>query len=317
MPSRRYLLGRSTSGFSLIEMLVTVGIISILLASAIGVYVWAPEKARRSKMVAEMEVFHKAAIRYHAKFSGWPRKLNDLNGLGVLRIPRDPWGGKYRLEEEYYITCRPPSGDPYRIPLCPRIFYNFTGGFYWEPVLVNPQQVKEEAIKKAISPINARVRLRCWPRPDIDLEEFRINSGGLSIIPHSVPSNIVFFGRPTDGLYDSTSSQIVYDDDFNEYAVRTGYKFLLCQSAIYNIYFYDFGNTDGDIDLDRKPEVRVAYEEDNMVVYDINEEVDGIDKDYLESRIQSDIKSGMIWYNLQDVMILWNPDYHCRWSVSH
>lgn len=307
-------------GFSLIEMLVTVGIISILIASVIGVYVWAPEKARHSKMVTEMEVFHKAAIRYHAKFSGWPRKLSDLNGLGVLRIPRDPWGGEYRLEEKYYITCRPPGGEVYRVPLCPKIMYNMLCGMNWEIIPVDIEEIKKTKEWKLKIPIETKVRLKLWPSGNVN--EYRLfgdelDTGHITTVIHDRPDNLFFYGRPTDGVYDPVTSRVILDDEVLEYSTRADAKAIMCRSHYFRIYFYHFGNTDGDVDLDRLPEIKIAYEGDNMVVYDLDEDVDGVDWDFWEKQIQGYKSRGIIWWYPSEILFTWNPDYHCRWSVSH
>lgn len=313
-------------GFSLIEMLVTVGIISILVASAVGYYVWAPEKTRRTKMVAEINLFHEAALRYYAKFSGWPRKLSDLNGLGVLRIPRDPWGGEYKLEEEYYITCRPPSGGAYRIPLCPKILYSMHSSCWFNIVPVNKKEIDEKA-KGRKQPFEIKVRLKMWPRVDDDVIEYRsLSSEDIDAIYHKPPpkDKLIYYGRPVDGMYDPISAKVIwfekklrifYDDDLYDYAYVTAYKFTLCESKILRTYYYHFGNKDGDVDMDRKAEVKITYEGDAMIVYDLDEDVGGVNKEYIEMKVQEDKKK--IWYHLgtNDFICFWDPNYYCRWSV--
>jgi len=294
-----------------------MGIISILIGSALGYYVWAPEKARRAKMVHEMDVFHKAALRYYAKTSGWPKRMSDLIGLGVLKMPPDPWGGEYRIEEEYYITCRPPNGDPYRVPFCPKILYKILGDFWLSAVVYNRREVDEKMAKGTTSLIKARVRLEIFPVEGSTFIEYKTYDDSVSVVTHPAPSNMIFFGTITDGFVDPETGLIVDDDAMMDYIIRTGYKFLLNQSGILYTYFYEFGKTDGDVDLDRKQEFRIAYDEDRMEIFDINEDVDGIDKDYLEDLIEKSKKRRGILYNMNGVMMLWNPDYHCRWSVTN
>lgn len=264
--------------------------------------------------------------------------MSDLIGLGVLKIPQDPWGGEYRIEEEYYLTCRPPNGDPYQVSFCPKILYNITGSTWMLPVLYNRREVLEKAAWSSESLIEARVRIKLWPIEGSTVREYKLFGDSLSTVRHPAPSNMVYYGTIVDGLYDKTTGWIVDDDAMMEHIIRAGYKFNMCQSKIYYTYLYEFGKTDGDVDMDRKQEFRIAYEKNydfntdmhmitqeirtakedvNMVIYDIDEDVDGIDEDYLDRLVEKGKKRKGISYNMYGMMMLWDPDYHCRWSVTN
>lgn len=59
-------------GFTLVELLVTVGIIGILSTIAIGRFRSAQSRARAARIVADFNVVQQAALAYYSDNEGWP-----------------------------------------------------------------------------------------------------------------------------------------------------------------------------------------------------------------------------------------------------
>lgn len=63
---------RVESGFTLVEILIVVGIIALLAASALPVYKNALAKAHRTALVSEMNTLYKAFLSYHFDHNKFP-----------------------------------------------------------------------------------------------------------------------------------------------------------------------------------------------------------------------------------------------------
>ncbi len=84
MPMRR-------SGFTLIEMLVTMAIIATLLSIAAPRYFASMERAKDATLHADLRVMREALDKFHADTGAWPKQLDDLVTARYLRsIPVDP-----------------------------------------------------------------------------------------------------------------------------------------------------------------------------------------------------------------------------------
>ena len=94
------------SGFTLIEMMLVVIIISILAAMLIPRLAGRAEKARRAVAKAEIESNIPTALDlYEMDVGAYPEKLEDLlteppesegwDGPYLKKIPEDPWGRPY------------------------------------------------------------------------------------------------------------------------------------------------------------------------------------------------------------------------------
>ncbi|HUT83242.1 MAG TPA: prepilin-type N-terminal cleavage/methylation domain-containing protein [Thermodesulfobacteriota bacterium] len=80
------------SGFTLLELLVVVGITSTLSAIAIPSYQSYIEKARITKAIAEIYILDKEIFAYEMTNKELPDTLGDI-GRGNLK---DPWGHPYQ-----------------------------------------------------------------------------------------------------------------------------------------------------------------------------------------------------------------------------
>lgn len=91
---------KSTSGFTLFELLVSISIIAILTAIASTSFSGAQKKARDARRISDMNLLQKAAEQYYS-FSNYSYpastgKWTATNGQVVLEVfPNDPKGVGY------------------------------------------------------------------------------------------------------------------------------------------------------------------------------------------------------------------------------
>jgi len=82
----------SYGGFSLIELLIVIGILGTLAGIAIPVYSYYVDKARITEAIAEIRIMEKEILAYQMKHETLPNDLTDI-GRGNLE---DPWGNPYQ-----------------------------------------------------------------------------------------------------------------------------------------------------------------------------------------------------------------------------
>lgn len=103
--------GNRVAGFTLIELVLVVGIIGVLAGIAIPKYLEYVEKARVSRTIAEL---HNIALTIESLVTEGRGLPDDLTGLGLLSTA-DPWGSEY-----YYLRIAgnlPPSMTQTSSPL--------------------------------------------------------------------------------------------------------------------------------------------------------------------------------------------------------
>jgi prepilin-type N-terminal cleavage/methylation domain-containing protein len=113
---------RSDKGFTLVEMLVVVGMLGILMATAATGVARAKGQARMAKAQTEVRQLIGAWLAYEAAYDGWPANLpaggseieathsllKELLGEGENKVVflnaqmingafRDPWGSPYKI----------------------------------------------------------------------------------------------------------------------------------------------------------------------------------------------------------------------------
>lgn len=79
-------------GFTIVELILAIAIISILSAIALPAYSSYREKARLARCIAEIRTIELEIRNYYATNSRYP---DDLTGLGHPPL-NDPWGNPYQ-----------------------------------------------------------------------------------------------------------------------------------------------------------------------------------------------------------------------------
>ncbi|MFA5535587.1 MAG: prepilin-type N-terminal cleavage/methylation domain-containing protein [Bacillota bacterium] len=106
---------KNKKGFTLVELMVVVGIIGVLVAIAIPVYNNATEKAANVANDANIRTIKGAISLYEATEGTLPGKGTDFYGLVpkyLMEEPKNPYGSDD--EREYVIT---KDGDNYKVTL--------------------------------------------------------------------------------------------------------------------------------------------------------------------------------------------------------
>lgn len=95
----------SSGGFTLIEVLAVVGILSILVAIALANLGPALERARIGKAIADISTINKAIQSYRAGSGGdLPANMNAMIPRFIGAVMNDPWGYPYVYNNFDYIT---------------------------------------------------------------------------------------------------------------------------------------------------------------------------------------------------------------------
>lgn len=103
----RLLLNRK--GFTLIELMIVLMIISILASIAVPNYRSSLIRAREAVLADTLSQFRKTIDDYYADKGKYPDSLNDLVSGGYLRsLPKDPFTGS----SETWVTVAPPELTP-------------------------------------------------------------------------------------------------------------------------------------------------------------------------------------------------------------
>lgn len=104
-------------GFTIIELLVTLGIIGTVLGAAAPVYVSKINTAHARKAGLEMLEIQQAARNYFQDHYSWPASAQALKDGGYLRsdwINSDPWGHPYEISNSGYTFTVSAAGIPER-----------------------------------------------------------------------------------------------------------------------------------------------------------------------------------------------------------
>jgi len=118
---------RKNKGFSLLELLVVIGIISILLAIAASSYSTAQKKTRDTRRAADLKTIQQAAEQYYSICSfEYPNFASGVNSeiscgttviLPTEKLPFDPATGEtYKCfgtcNEDQFTLCATPEIEP-------------------------------------------------------------------------------------------------------------------------------------------------------------------------------------------------------------
>jgi general secretion pathway protein G len=89
--NRSLRVSRADGGFTLLEMMVVIGIIIIILGMAVGRYEQSVKKAREAVLKQDLVVMRKAIDEYTLDKEAAPQSLDDLVTAQYLReVPTDP-----------------------------------------------------------------------------------------------------------------------------------------------------------------------------------------------------------------------------------
>lgn len=94
---------RRRKGFTLIEMLLVMVIMSVIVMALISYTEQRTEALRRDRTVLQIQQIQNAALAYYVSNSAWPASVNELQTAGYL--PRNvtivnPWGNNYFMNAD-------------------------------------------------------------------------------------------------------------------------------------------------------------------------------------------------------------------------
>ncbi len=107
---RMYYNKGTKKGFSLIELMVVVMIMSIMATFAMQYYSSITDGTRRTKALQDLEGIKQAIKIYHLQSGGqYPPSIDALVGKYLPQVTIDPWGTAYKLDTqklEVYCTVK-------------------------------------------------------------------------------------------------------------------------------------------------------------------------------------------------------------------
>ena len=112
MKSKKNSFGNTLTGFTLIEVLITLTIIAILMSFVAPYVLNRPDQARDLKIKFDFEAIESALALYkldNGKYPpqelGFDHLVNGDNGSKYLsKIPQDPWGSNYIYKMENNVV---------------------------------------------------------------------------------------------------------------------------------------------------------------------------------------------------------------------
>lgn len=103
--SRRRALSKLFNGFTLIEMLLVLVIISAILYAGIGYINRRTEQMRIDRMSLQMQQILNASLAYYVDHGNWPTAIDtDLQGTYLPAVPKplnNPWQKPYKIATSY------------------------------------------------------------------------------------------------------------------------------------------------------------------------------------------------------------------------
>lgn len=90
-------------GFSLIELMIVVGIIAILIGAALPLFTQMTDEAKIAKAKQDIDLLVNAISRFNSNESGYIKHLTELKGRYIVKLPVDPWGSDYYLNDLFGV----------------------------------------------------------------------------------------------------------------------------------------------------------------------------------------------------------------------
>ncbi|MCK5683650.1 prepilin-type N-terminal cleavage/methylation domain-containing protein [bacterium] len=227
-------------GFSLIELMVVITIISILSVFAMANFGGITDKGRQAKALSQMDELKKAVMKFAISHDGeFPRTLNEMRGSDLVSVPENPWGKKYTMDN-YFIICEMPSGDSSPAKYM-KVSYRDPGWIYYE----DGNQMKR------VSPIGGDPRLTDPPTGDgptvcKEMNYIAYASGGIKFFD---------LGDTAAPIKEATTSSTHSDPCWSP----EGNRIVYSDSSDKNIYVMNIKNMDSDpINISSKASVDLS-----------------------------------------------------------
>ncbi|MCK9224597.1 MAG: prepilin-type N-terminal cleavage/methylation domain-containing protein [Candidatus Muirbacterium halophilum] len=91
---------RTDKGFTLVEVLTVLLVVSILIAVMLPFFGNISDKVRAYKMKIQMEDLKKQVIKYNMKYNEFPDSLSQLQGEFIIKVPLNPSGKLFFIEKD-------------------------------------------------------------------------------------------------------------------------------------------------------------------------------------------------------------------------
>ncbi|MDD5089533.1 MAG: prepilin-type N-terminal cleavage/methylation domain-containing protein [Candidatus Wallbacteria bacterium] len=91
-------------GFSLVEIMVAVVLVSVLSSVAYSYYLGNIHQARIAKLNADFKTISDSARRYYLENGNWPRSVSEMVPRFLERTGADPWGNMYVIRTSSEVS---------------------------------------------------------------------------------------------------------------------------------------------------------------------------------------------------------------------
>lgn len=135
------MLGGMGKRFTLVEMMIVIGIVAVLAAIAIPAVVEMQYKAKSAELDVNLSGIREAAVAYHAAYDAWPITNLSPRALGSLDKTKVAWNGAT------WNGIWAPDGDvrgTYQMRDTPLFACGFAYFYYWGAIDVDDAGYNKE-----------------------------------------------------------------------------------------------------------------------------------------------------------------------------